>query len=150
MEANVGKRLLLWLIIWLALMDLILLAVAGDGFDKYVDGTLEGFNDATFTVLILALVSGLVLVSAILAGLSHVHHYNPGSVGSATTTALIAWALMMLTFGVACKEIDIGGTKSLVQAVEAFVFLLTLFETIYVGIIFGGLFHPSLGVGYTA
>ncbi|CAM6124434.1 unnamed protein product [Calypogeia fissa] len=147
--AVVEKHHVLGLVIWLAILDLVLLALAGYCFDKLVDGALAGVNGATYSLIIVSLVAGLLLVAAIIAGGSHFHHYSSGSVGSASTTALIAWVVMLLAFGFACKQIDLGGTASRTQALEAFVFILTFFETIYVLILYGGLFNPKFGVGYS-
>lgn len=148
--AAIEKNHILGLVVWLAVLDLILLALAGYCLDKLFDGALPGQNGATFTLIVLSLVAGMLLVAAIISGVTHFHHYNSGSVGSASTTALIAWVAMLLAFGLACKQIDLGGTGSKTQALEAFVFITTIFTTIYVLILHGGLFHPKLGVGYNS
>lgn len=145
---RVEKNHLLGLLGVLLLLDLITVGLAGYCMDKLIDGTLNGTNGATLLLVIVTLIGCGALVAAIVAGLLHFRHYNSGSVGSASATALIAWVIMILAFGFACKHIDLGQTGSRTRALEALVFILAFFETLYVLVLHAGLFNSKVGVGY--
>jgi hypothetical protein len=147
-SGRVEKHHLLGFAIFLAILDIIVIGLAGNIMDRLFNGNAPGVNGVTFTFVIITLVAAMLTVAAIISGVTHSHHYSSGSVGSAYTTALIAWVATLLAFGFACKEIDMGNTGSREKALEAFVFILAFFETLYVFLLHAGLFNNKFGVGY--
>lgn len=145
---RVEKHHLLGFNLFLALLDLIVIALAGYVIDKSYDGGVRGANGVSFDFAMISLIAGMFVLAQIFSGISHYKHFSSGSVGSASTTALLAWLFTLLAFGWACKEIDVGHTGSREQALEAFVFILAFFETIYVLLLHAGLVNDKWGVGY--
>jgi hypothetical protein len=143
-----GKGLAALLVIWLLILDLCLLGVAADAFNRFIDGTLTGANGMTQFVVLFALIEGTFLAAACVVGLSHAFHYNSGSVGPAFATSVIAWGVDILALGFACKEINIGGQGPREKAIESLIIILAFFETIYMLLLLGGLHNSSLGAGY--
>ncbi|CAM6099778.1 unnamed protein product [Calypogeia fissa] len=149
-NGGVGRFGVAALLLWLLVLDLVLLGVAADSWNRIIGGNTTGANGITPYVVLLALIEGTFLGAAIVVGLSHAYHYTPGSVGSAFATSVIAWGVDILALGFAAKEINIGGQGSRAKVIESFIIVIGFFETIYMLILLGGLHHQKLGVGYSA
>ncbi|CAM6125830.1 unnamed protein product [Calypogeia fissa] len=72
-------------------------------FNRMIVGALDMVNLATYMFVIVSLMAGLLLMAAVIGGLFHTRYYNSGSLGGASTTALTAWVVMVLAFGLACR-----------------------------------------------
>ncbi|OAE35560.1 hypothetical protein AXG93_1452s1000 [Marchantia polymorpha subsp. ruderalis] len=146
--AKFEKNHLLGLLVLIVLIDFIVLAIAGWGLDEHIDGTFNVGNGASFYLIMLTLVAGMVVLASAAAGLLHFKHFRGETLSGASSLSLLAWFLMLLAFGVACKAIDLGGEKSKMKALEAFVLILTFFQTAYVAVLHAGIFNSNYGLGY--
>ncbi|GJM97332.1 hypothetical protein PR202_ga14252 [Eleusine coracana subsp. coracana] len=81
-----------------------------------------------------------------LAGIHHVRSWRGDSLATSAASALIAWAITALAFGLACKEIHIGGHRGWrLRVLEAFVIILGITQLIYVLMLHMGLFTNNHG-----
>ena len=75
------------------------------------------------TFSMLAAVLGIV--SKFLGG-NHIRTWRNDSLAAAGATSVVAWAVTALAFGLACKQINIGGHRGWrLRIVEAFIIILT-------------------------
>ncbi|KAM0932285.1 hypothetical protein DsansV1_C48g0243721 [Dioscorea sansibarensis] len=107
-------------------------------------------NGATFYFLVFAILAGVVGVASKLASASHVRVWRNDSLAAASSSSLIAWAITALAFGLACKEIHLGGYRGWrLRVLEAFIIILALTQLIYVVLLHAGMFGGKYGPGYT-
>ncbi|XP_024357389.1 membrane protein PM19L isoform X2 [Physcomitrium patens] len=128
-------------------------AIAGWALNKNIDSSAGagGYvgNAATFYFLPMVLIASVVGLASTLAGIHHLREWRIESLAAAASAALIAWTLTLLAFGVACKEIHIGGPRSRkLKVVEALIIVLALFELLYLlslhaGVLGGDRFGPA-------
>uniref|UniRef100_A0A7I4DNC8 Uncharacterized protein n=1 Tax=Physcomitrium patens TaxID=3218 RepID=A0A7I4DNC8_PHYPA len=79
-----------------------------------------------------ALIACMVGLASVLAGLHHMRVFRSESLAAAAATSLIAWLLVLLAMGLACKQIHTGGNRPRrLKVVEAFIIILALFELLY-------------------
>ncbi|KAF8014331.1 hypothetical protein BT93_H0237 [Corymbia citriodora subsp. variegata] len=121
--------------------------------DHFINGQTGhpsfGGNGATMFFLIFALLAGVVGIISKLAGASHIRAWRNDSLAAAATSALIAWALTALSFGLACKEIHVGGHRGWrLRVLEAFIIILTFTQLLYLLLLHAGLFNSRYGPGY--
>ncbi|KAL2629503.1 hypothetical protein R1flu_014189 [Riccia fluitans] len=141
---------LLGLLVVILFLDFIVLAIAGWGLDEHIDGTFLGKgNGASFYLIMFSLTAGMVTLASIAAGFLHLKLFRVETLSGASTLALLSWLLVFLTFGIACKAIDLGNEKSKMKALEAFVIILTFFQTAYVAVLHAGIFNSECGLGYS-
>ncbi|XP_030470086.1 membrane protein PM19L-like [Syzygium oleosum] len=108
-----------------------------------------GGNGATMFFLIFALLASVVGIISKLAGASHIRAWRNDSLAAAASSALIAWAITALAFGLACKEINVGGHRGWrLRVLEAFIIILTFTQLLYVLLLHAGLFNSRFGPGY--
>lgn len=106
---------------------------------RFIDGdngTELGGNSATFYFVVFSILAGVVGVASKLAGGNHVRASKNHSLGTATSTAIVAWAITALAFGLACKEIDIGGYRGWrLKTLEALIIIVTFTQLLYIMIL---------------
>ncbi|KAK8934677.1 hypothetical protein KSP39_PZI014542 [Platanthera zijinensis] len=141
--ATVGKNLFAPLLFLNLAMYIVVVGFASWCLDHFITGDTNpgvGGNGATFFFVIISILAGVVGVASLLAGAHHVHASRNESLGSAASSAVIAWAITALAFGLACKEIDLGGERGWrLKTLEAFVIILTFTQLLYVWAIHVGL-----------
>ncbi|KAL7105638.1 hypothetical protein ACP275_07G056600 [Erythranthe tilingii] len=122
------------------IMYFIVLGFSSWCLNRYINGQTAhpsmGGNGATghfLTFSILAAVLGIV----------------NDSLAAACSSAIVAWAVTALAFGLACKEINVGGWRGWrLRMVEAFVIILAFTQLIYVLMLHAGLVNRAYGPGY--
>jgi hypothetical protein len=134
-------------------MYLIVIGFSSWCINHFINGTTHhpsfGGNGATMFFLIFALMSSVVGVVSKLAGAIHIRAWRGDSLAAAGSSAIIAWALTAIAFGLACKEINLGGHRGWrLRVLEAFVIILTFTQLLYVLLIHAGLFSGRYGPGY--
>ncbi|KAG0622964.1 hypothetical protein M758_3G137400 [Ceratodon purpureus] len=134
-------------------MYVITASIAGWALNKNIDSSAGagGYvgNAATFYFLPMVLIASVVGLASTLAGIHHLRVWRTESLAAAASAALIAWTLTLLAFGVACKEIHIGGSRSRkLKVVEAFIIVLALFELLYLLSLHAGVLGSDFGPSY--
>ncbi|KAI0493528.1 hypothetical protein KFK09_023646 [Dendrobium nobile] len=106
-------------------------------------------NGATFYFLVFAILAGVVGAASKFAGASHVRAWRSDSLGAAAASAVIAWAITALAFGLACKEIHVGGYRGWrLKALEAFIIILCFTQLLYVMLLHAGMVSGKYGPAY--
>ncbi|KAL0907454.1 hypothetical protein M5K25_021866 [Dendrobium thyrsiflorum] len=106
-------------------------------------------NGATFYFLVFAILAGVVGAASKFAGASHVRAWRSDSLGAAAASAVIAWAITALAFGLACKEIHVGGYRGWrLKALEAFIIILFFTQLLYVLLLHAGMVSGKYGPAY--
>jgi hypothetical protein len=91
-----------------------------------------GNNVTQFFFLPITLIACMVGLASCLAGVHHMRLFRSDSLAAAAATSLIAWLLVLLAMGLACKQIHTGGNRPRrLKVVEAFMIILALFELLY-------------------
>ncbi|PON93495.1 AWPM-19-like [Trema orientale] len=134
-------------------VHLIVLGLAGWSLDKYINGEQNhphlGGNPSTSFMLMFALIAGVVGASSLLSGLMHLRAWRSESLASASSSALVSWALTALAFGLVCKEIILGGRRGKrLQTLEAFIVISLLSQLLYLVLLHGGVYSRTYGPGY--
>uniref|UniRef100_A0A0D9WFY1 Uncharacterized protein n=1 Tax=Leersia perrieri TaxID=77586 RepID=A0A0D9WFY1_9ORYZ len=152
--AGFGRYMIAPLLVLNLIMYLIVIGFASSCINHYING--ESYhrgvagNGATFYFLVFAILAGVVGAASKLAGVHHVRAWGAHSLAASAASALIAWAITALAFGLACKEIHIGGYRGWrLRVLEAFVIILAFTQLLYVIMLHGGLFSGNhAGGGY--
>ncbi|CAH9137306.1 unnamed protein product [Cuscuta epithymum] len=101
-----------------------------------------------FFLLFSILAAVLGIISKLMGG-NHLRVWRNDSLGPAGSTAIVAWAVTALAFGLACKQINIGGWRGWrLRVLEAFVIILAFTQLLYVLMIHAGWFSSRYGPGY--
>ncbi|KAI3885129.1 hypothetical protein MKW98_002521 [Papaver atlanticum] len=112
---NTGRGLISTLLAVIFVMYLIVLGLASWSVDKYINGEQHhphlGGNPATSFMLVFALLASVLGISSVITGLLHHRVWRSETLGSAASLAIISWTITALTFGLACKEIALGGHR---------------------------------------
>ncbi|CAL5324850.1 unnamed protein product [Camellia sinensis] len=107
-----GRSLMGPLLIVNFVVYLILLGLAGWSLDKYINGQQNhphlGGNEATSFMLTFALLGGVVGACSVLAALMHLRAWSSDSLSSASSSAIISWAITVVAFGT-CMQGDHNG-----------------------------------------
>ncbi|MCO5573718.1 hypothetical protein L7F22_027492 [Adiantum nelumboides] len=145
-----GKAVATPLLILTLLMYLIILGIGGWAFNRILDNNnLTGANTATYPFVFMSLIAGVVGVASALSGLHHLKAWRGESGASAGASALIAWLLTLLAFGLACKEIHTSKYRGArLKTLEAFVIMAAFFQMLYLAILHAGLHNSKYGPGY--
>ncbi|KAK8934678.1 hypothetical protein KSP39_PZI014541 [Platanthera zijinensis] len=150
--AALGRIMLAPLLFLNLAMYIIVLGFASWCLNHFINGqTQNGVagNGATFYFLVFAILAGVVGVASKLAGANHLRAYRTDSLGSAASSAVIAWAITALAFGLACKEIHVGGYRGWrLRVLEAFVIILGFTQLLYVLALHAGMVSRRYGPAY--
>ncbi|XP_057958515.1 membrane protein PM19L-like [Malania oleifera] len=138
-----GPLLLLNLI-----MYIVVVGFASWCLNRFINGQTHnpgfGGNGATVFFLIFSILAGVVGAASKLIGSHHIKAWRNDSFASAASTAVVAWAITALAFGLACKEIHIGGYRGWrLRVLEAFIIILTFTQLLYIAMLHTGLMGSS-------
>lgn len=108
-----------------------------------------GGNGATPYFLVFAILAGVLGVASKLVGGNHIRAWRNDSLAAAGSSAIVAWAVTALAFGLACKEIDIGFNRGWrLKVLETFTIILGCTQLVYVVLLHAGIFCSKYGPGY--
>ncbi|XP_076959763.1 membrane protein PM19L-like [Bidens hawaiensis] len=108
-----------------------------------------GGNGATEFFLEFAILASILGIVSKFAGGNHLRAWRNDSLAAAGSTSLVAWAVTVLAFGFACKQIIVGGHRGWrLRIVEAFIIILTTTELLYLLLVHAGLYSSRYGPGY--
>lgn len=111
------------------------------------DGTGKGAvgNNVTQSAFLpIALIACMVGLASVLAGVHHMRLFRSESHAAAAATSLVAWVLVLLAMGLACKEIHTGGYRpKRLRVVEGLMISLAVLELAYLLAL-----HAGFGSGY--
>ncbi|XP_044487482.1 membrane protein PM19L [Mangifera indica] len=153
MAQTVGRNIAAPLLFLNMIMYLIVLGFASWCLNRFINGQTNhpsfGGNGATMFFLIFSISAAVIGVTSKLVGAYHIRAWRSDSLASAGSSSLVAWALTALAFGLACKEIDIGGHRGWrLKVLEAFIIILTFTQLLYLVLLHAGLFSSRYGPGY--
>uniref|UniRef100_A0A0E0EAH6 Uncharacterized protein n=1 Tax=Oryza meridionalis TaxID=40149 RepID=A0A0E0EAH6_9ORYZ len=148
--AGVGRNMLAPLLVLNLIMYLIVIGFASWNLNHFINGQTNypgvAGNGATFYFLVFAILAGVVGAASKLAGVHHVRAWRHDSLATNAASSLIAWAITALAFGLACKEIHVGGHRGWrLRVLEAFVIILAFTQLLYVLMLHTGLFGGGDG-----
>ncbi|KAJ7955503.1 AWPM-19-like family protein [Quillaja saponaria] len=151
--ATVGRNIAAPLLFLNLVMYFIVLGFASWCLNRYINGQTNhpsfGGNGATPFFLTFAMLAAVVGIVSKFAGGNHVRAWRSDSLAAAGSSAIITWALTVLAFGLACKEISIGGYRGWrLRIVEAFIIILAITQLLYLLMIHAGVFSSRYGPGY--
>lgn len=143
--AGIGRSMVAPLLVLNLIMYIVVIGFASWNLNHFINGQTNypgvAGNGATFYFLVFAILAGVVGAASKLAGIHHVRSWRGDSLATGAASALIAWAITALAFGLACKEIHIGGHRGWrLRVLEAFVIILGVTQLIYVLMLHTGLF----------
>ena len=162
MAGMMGRTMLAPLLVLNLIMYIVVVGFASWNLNHFINGQTNypgvAGNGATFYFLVFAILAGVVGAVSKLAGIHHVRSWRGDTLAASAASALIAWAITALAFGLACKEIHIGGHRGWrLRVLEAFVIILAFTQLLYVLMLHAGLFGNHLvpaaaahGGGYPA
>ncbi|KAJ7569009.1 hypothetical protein O6H91_01G057200 [Diphasiastrum complanatum] len=83
-------------------------------------------------------------------GAQHIGLWRTESLAGAASASLIAWLLTLLAFGLACKEIHLGGPfrNRRLKTLEAFVIILAATQLIHLLLLHTGIFGDAYGPSF--
>jgi hypothetical protein len=151
MARTVGRTLGGPLLILNFIMYVIVLGLAGWALNKFINMEAHPYlagNTATMYFIIFSLIAGTVGVASTFSGSYHLRAWRTDSLAAAASSALIAWVLTALAFGLACKEIHIGHRGRRLKTLEAFIIILTFTQLVYLLLLHAGLVSSRYGPGY--
>lgn len=151
-----SRAILAPLVVLNLIMYVVVIGFASWNLNHFINGQTNypgvAGNGATFYFLLFAILAGVVGAASKLSGIHHVRSSSSrgDSLATSAASALIAWAITALAFGLACKEIHIGGHRGWrLRVLEAFVIILAFTQLLYVFMLHTGLFSGAYG-GYPA
>ncbi|BFG26354.1 hypothetical protein CerSpe_126280 [Prunus speciosa] len=149
---RIGRGLMAPLIAVNLVVYLIMLGLAGWSLDKYINGEQNhphlGGNPSTSFVLIFALIAGVVGACSMLYGWMHLRIWGTDSLAAASSSAIIAQAIIALSFGFVCKEIILGGRRGKrLQTLEAMIAISLLSQLMYLVLLHAGMFKSRYRSG---
>ncbi|TVU39479.1 hypothetical protein EJB05_12901, partial [Eragrostis curvula] len=159
--AMVGRNMVAPLLVLNLIMYLVVIGFASWNLNHFINGQTNypgvAGNGATFYFLVFAILAGVVGAASKLAGIHHVRSWRHDTGATNAASSLIAWAITALAFGLACKEIHIGGHRGWrLRVLEAFVIILAFTQLLYVLMLHAGIFgggyrdHHEYGAGTAA
>ncbi|XP_016499830.1 membrane protein PM19L-like [Nicotiana tabacum] len=134
-------------------MYFIVLGFASWCLNRYINGQTNhpsfGGNGATLFFLVFAILAAVLGIISKLMGGNHLRVWRNDSLAAAGSSAIVAWAVTALAFGLACKEINIGGWRGWrLRVLEGFVIVLGFTQLLYVLMLHAGWFSSRYGPGY--
>ncbi|CAI9771214.1 unnamed protein product [Fraxinus pennsylvanica] len=153
MARTVARNLAAPLLFLNLIMYLIVLGFASWCMNRYINGQTNhpsfGGNGATMIFLVFALLASVLGIVSKIAGGNHLRVWRNDSLAAAGSSSLVAWAVTALAFGLACKEINIGGWRGWrLRVLEAFIIILGFTQLLYVLLLHAGFFSSRYGPGY--
>nr|XP_027120232.1 membrane protein PM19L-like [Coffea arabica] len=153
MARTVGRSLAAPLLFLNLIMYFIVLGFASWGLNHYINGQTNhpsfGGNGATPFFLTFAILASVLGIASKLAGGNHLRAWRSDSLAAAGASSLVAWAVTILAFGLACKEINVGGRRGWrLKVLEGFIIALGVTQLLYVLLIHAGMFSSRYGPGY--
>ncbi|XP_074556054.1 membrane protein PM19L [Curcuma longa] len=153
MAQAVGRNAAAPLLFLNFIMYIIVIGLASWNLNHFINGQTHhpgvAGNGATFYFLVFAILAGVVGAASKLAGANHIRSWRNDSLAAAAASSLIAWAITALAFGLACKEIAVGGYRGWrLRALEAFIIILAFTQLLYVLLLHAGMFSSKYGPGY--
>ncbi|TVU44254.1 hypothetical protein EJB05_03690 [Eragrostis curvula] len=151
--AGIGRTMIAPLLVLNLIMYIVVIGFASWNLNHFINGQTNypgvAGNGATFYFLVFAILAGVVGAASKLAGIHHVRSWHGNSLATSAASALIAWAITALAFGLACKEIHIGGHRGWrLRVLEAFVIILGVTQLLYVLMLHTGLFGNQFPHGH--
>ncbi|KAI3995754.1 hypothetical protein MKX01_007233 [Papaver californicum] len=151
--ATVGRNLAGPLLFLNLILYICVVGFASWCLNKQINGMTNypgfGGNGATFFFLIFAILAGVVGVASKLAGGSHIRAWRNDSLAAAGSSSLVAWAITALAFGLACKEIGVGGHRGWrLRVLEGLIIVLFFTQLFYLLLLHAGVFSSKYGPGY--
>ncbi|OAY28170.1 membrane protein PM19L [Manihot esculenta] len=151
--ATVGRNLAAPLLFLNLIMYVIALGFASWCLNRYINGQTYhpsfGGNGATGFFLTFAILACVVGIVSKFAGGTHIRAWRNDSLAAAGASSLVAWAITVLAFGLACKQINLGGYRGWrLKVVEAFIIILTFTQLLYLLLLHAGMFSSRYGPGY--
>eukprot|EP00250_Pteridium_aquilinum_P029074 c38430_g1_i1 orf=91-525(-) len=117
----------------------IVLSIAGYSLDILMMNTVGLYgNPATPNFVLFSLLAGAIGLASIIAARHLIKDWSTENISAIISTALMAWLLLLVAFGLACKEISIGHTDTNLKFMEAFVITLTATNALYLLVLFNG------------
>ncbi|XP_074279204.1 membrane protein PM19L-like [Silene latifolia] len=152
-RGRLGKGFMGPLLVADMVVYLIILALASWSLNNYIDGQQShphlGGNSATNYMLLMALLAGTTGAVSIIVGLAHFLSWSVSSMAAAISTAAIARAFTGLAFGLAWKEIKLGGRRGKrLQTLEVLIIVSTLIHLLYILLLHAGHFNQKYGPYY--
>ncbi|KAK3025657.1 hypothetical protein RJ639_041949 [Escallonia herrerae] len=153
MAQTVGRNVAAPLLFLNLVMYLIVLGFASWCLNRFINGQTHhpsfGGNGATFFFLTFAILAAVLGVISKFAGGNHIRAWRNDSLAAAGSSALVAWAVTALAFGLACKEINLGGYRGWrLRVLEGFIIVLGFTELLYLLLLHAGTFSSRYGPGY--
>ncbi|KAI5075386.1 hypothetical protein GOP47_0009462 [Adiantum capillus-veneris] len=110
---------------------MVVLGISGWALDSFIDGRPTDGNSATEPLVLFSLIAGAVGVASIIIALSLVRGKSRENATGSSTSAIIAWVLLIIAFGLACKQIHIGNLGTTLKFLEAFVIIVMATHSLY-------------------
>ncbi|CAA6666490.1 unnamed protein product [Spirodela intermedia] len=153
MAQMVGRNVAAPLLFLNLIMYIVVVGFASWNLNHFINGQTNypgvAGNGATFYFLVFAILAGVLGVASKLAGGNHIRSWRSDSLAAAASSATVAWAVTALAFGLACKEIHVGGHRGWrLRVLEAFVIILAFTQLLYVLMLHAGIFSSKYGPGY--
>ncbi|XP_031251192.1 membrane protein PM19L [Pistacia vera] len=153
MAQTVGRNIAAPLLFLNLIMYLIVLGFSSWCLNRFINGQTHhpSFvgNGATMFFLIFSILAAVTGVASKLVGANHIRAWRNDSLASAGSSSLVAWAFTALAFGLACKEINVGGHRGWrLRILEAFIIILTFTQFLYLLLLHAGMFSSRYGPGY--
>ncbi|KAF9609567.1 hypothetical protein IFM89_023902 [Coptis chinensis] len=153
MAQTVGRNIAAPLLFLNLVMYILVLGFASWSLNRFINGQTNNYsfggNGATMFFLIFSILAAVVGVVSKLAGGNHIRAWRNDSLAAAASSALIAWAITALAFGLACKQIGVGGHRGWrLRVLEALIIILAFTQLIYVLLLHAGMYSSKYGPGY--
>lgn len=99
--------------------------------------------------LTFALLAGVLGIVSKFLGANHIRAWRNDSLAAAAATSAVTWAVTALAFGLACKEMHVGGHRGWrLKVLEAFIIILTFTQLLYALLLHAGMCSSKYGPGY--
>ncbi|XP_010262475.1 PREDICTED: uncharacterized protein LOC104600988 [Nelumbo nucifera] len=153
MALAVGRNIAAPLLFLNLILYTLVVGFASWCLNRFINGQTGnpgfGGNGATIFFLVFSILAGVVGVASKFAGSNHMRAWRNDSLAAAGSSSLVAWAVTALAFGLACKEISIGGWRSWrLRILEALIIILTFTQLLYLLLLHAGLVSSKYGPGY--
>ncbi|XP_068652764.1 membrane protein PM19L-like [Aristolochia californica] len=153
MAQTVGRNVAAPLLFLNLFMYIVVVGFASWNLNKFINGQTYhpgvAGNGATTYFLIFAILAGVIGIASKFAGGCHIRAWRNDSLAAAAAASLVAWAVTVLAFGLACKEIAVGFNRGWrLRVLEAFIIILGFTQLLYVLLLHAGVFSSKYGPGY--